>query len=78
MTHRPPFPPDYEPFDSAWETQNAAQMRADRLNSAMSFLRLILVLLVLAGAGMVLGAVVGASAAHHDTKPAWAHERVNR
>ena len=78
MTHRPPSPPDYEPFDSAWETQNAAQMRADRLKSAMSFLRPILVLLVLAGAAIFLGSIVGASAAHYDTKPDWAHERLNR
>jgi len=78
MNHRPPFPPDYEPFDSAWEGQNMAQMRADKLKSAMSVLRLILLILVLAGAAMFLGYIVGASAAHHDTKPAWANERVNR
>lgn len=78
MTHRPPSPPDYAPPDSPWSEQNAAQIRAERLKSAVSIMKPILVLLVLAGVALFVGSIVGASTAHQDTKPAWAYERVNR
>ena len=75
MTHRPPSPPDYALLDSAWTEQNAAQIRADKRKRALSFL---VPFLLLAGVVLFVASLVGASIAHHDTKPAWAYERVNR